>query len=237
MTDNYTEEVFNCWVPASVIVKSGNGKAPAKRMIQGIASTNSTDLQGEVVDPVGIDFDYFLKYGYFNDDHKQGNEFRVGQPVDCKVTKNGLWVKGFLFNNNERADAIWNLMNSLESSGSSRKMGFSIEGKVRRRNGQKIEKCWIQNVAVTAQPVNTNTWAEIVKSLAAKNEGQEDADKALQATDSPLVPEGLDKEIKDTKDNVSKSYSFDETVRVLQDQYGMPEDGAVAVAKVVFAVV
>lgn len=226
----YTEDIFKCWVPATVV--KGQGKDAGRRWLQGIASTSATDLQGESVSQLGIDTDYFMRFGYFNDDHKQGNEYRVGQPTDCKVTKDGLWVKGFLFDKNEKADGIWKLMESLEASKSDRKMGFSIEGKVRKRNGSKIEKCWIQNVAITAQPVNTHTWAEIVKSLTSSIK-EDDQNKALATGgDNPLVPESLETK---EKDQMGKSLTLEQTVEYLQVEKGLSKDNAESTARVIFA--
>jgi len=244
------EDTFTFFVPATALKISKGGKKDGKRWIQGIASTDSRDLQGEIVKQNGIDFSYFLKHGYFNDDHKSGPEHKVGEPTACKVTKNGLWVKGFLFNNHKKADEYWELMNSLTASGSSRKVGFSIQGKVKRRAGKEISECWIQDIALTPAPVNTTTWAEIAKSLSAskwdfekssyvcKLEGEkdrcdEDEEKALTASGgSPLVPESLDGGIK--KDRTAKALTYDETVEYLKKSNGLPHDTAVAVANVVF---
>lgn len=234
------EETFNFFVPATAIKKSG--KKDGKRWIQGIASTTARDLQGEIVRQDGIDFSYFLKHGYFNDDHKPGPENKVGEPTECKVTKNGLWVKGFLFNNHKKADDYWELMNSLSSSESKRKVGFSIQGKVKRRAGSEIVSCWIQDIALTPAPVNTTTWAEIAKSLSASkwdfnkseavDKDAEDEEKALTASGSPLVPESLDGGIK--KDRTAKALTYDEAVEHLKKSNGLSHDAAVAVANVVF---
>jgi hypothetical protein len=236
------EDSFEFFVPAVAleVKKSGKGK-DSKRWIQGIASTDQRDLQGEIVQQKGIDFAYFMKHGYFNDDHKGGPENKVGQPTECKVTKNGLWVKGFLFNNHKKADYYWELMNALNSSGADRKVGFSIQGKVKRRNGTQISECWIQDVALTPSPVNVTTWAEMAKSLsaskwafdkslAAEESDEEDEEKALTAGGSPLVPESLEGGIK--KDRTSKALTYDETVSILSKSLG--EEAAVAVTNVVF---
>ena len=243
MTKGWTdEETFTFFVPATALDVSKSGKKDGKRWIQGIASTDARDLQGEIVKQNGIDFSYFLKHGYFNDDHKPGPEHKVGQPTECKVTKNGLWVKGFLFSNHKKSDEYWELMNALSASGSSRKVGFSIQGKVKRRNGREISECWIQDIALTPAPVNTTTWAEIAKSLSAakwdfnKSEAPdkdaEDEEKALTAGGSPLVPENLEGGIK--KDRTCKALTYDETVEHLQKSEGLSEEAAVAVANVVF---
>lgn len=164
MLDILSPNGFEFWVPLT-LEKSQDKTKDGKRWIEGIASTENLDLQNEIVLQSGIDTSYFLKHGYFNNDHKPGFENKVGQPTECKITKKGLWVKGYLFKNHKVADAIWELANSLEASGSTRKLGFSIQGKVLRRRGKTIVKCWIQDVAITAAPINTNTWLDVVKSL------------------------------------------------------------------------
>lgn len=244
------ENSFNFFLPAEV-VKSG-GKDD-KRWIQGIASTEHLDLQGEKVLQSGIEYDYFLRYGYINDDHKSGPEHKVGEPTEAKITKDGFWIKGFLYKGKERADYWWEHLNSLEQSGSNRKVGFSIQGKVKRREGRKIAKCWIQDVAITASPVNVKTWAEIVKSLC--NEpwcksgpccDSPDCDgecdhKALTTTSgAPLVPESLEgnakvqtfKSLDEIPDHVS--LDRDQWVRCLQLDKGWSRSTAKAVVDAIF---
>lgn len=233
------EDTFSCFVPAQMVLVKGGEKGAdktGKRWIQGIASTSGRDLQGEIVNQNGIDLSYFLKHGYFNDDHKST---KVGQPTEAKITKNGLWVKGFLFKNpnpNEKtkADEYWDLMNQLEASGSDRRVGFSIQGKVLRRNGKVIEKCWIQEIAITTQPVNTATWAEIAKSLSAQKwdlakdqkeeEQKEEAEKAMTAASAPKV-ESLEGKAKDTV--TVKSLSFTEACDFVKSETGLTDQEAV----------
>jgi hypothetical protein len=155
-------ESFSFFMPVERLEKSDKD---GKRYVQGVASTDERDLQGEVVRQGGIDYSYFLKYGYINDDHKDGPEHKVGEPTECRLTPAGLWMKGFLYKGKERAEYWWEHINTLAQNTSQRKVGFSIQGKVLRREGNTIAKCWLQDVAITASPVNTSTWAEIVKSL------------------------------------------------------------------------
>lgn len=190
------DDSFTFWLPAQAVkISKGTDKKGAPvRQIQGVASTSHSDLQGETVDQDGIDFSYFLKHGYFNNDHKPGAENKVGEPTECKVTKQGLWVKGFLYENLDAADAIWELMTAQTSNPQSkRRMGFSIEGKVKRRNGRKINECWIQDIAITPAPVNTATWAEIAKSLTLS--GRDDSEQTYVEpeadSDSAMVPEAV----------------------------------------------
>ncbi|NBU69914.1 MAG: hypothetical protein EBS53_00460 [Bacteroidetes bacterium] len=246
------EETFSCFVPAQMVVVKGGEKGAdktGKRWIQGIASTDSRDLQGEIIDQAGIDFSYFLKHGYFNDDHKPGPEFKVGQPTEAKLTKNGLWVKGFLFKNpnpkeESRADYYWDLMNQLSASGSDRKVGFSIQGKVLRRNGSKIEKCWIQDVAITTQPVNTTTWAEIAKSLSAQkwdlvkesdeDKKKEEAEKALAVgMGNPVVPQSLEGSKKDVV-TAKSMLSYDEACVLIKSETGLDTEAVKAIVNIAF---
>ncbi len=261
-------DTFEFFVPAQIIEIVKGGKKPdargdktTKRWIQGVASTDARDLQGEVVDQNGIDFSYFLKYGYFNNDHKPGFKNKVGQPTEARVTKNGLWVKGFLFDNHEVADEIWELMHALDSTQADRRLGFSIQGKVKRRQGNKIAECWIQDIAVTPAPVNTTTWAEIAKSLSAQKwdlSGSTDGvDKAMGPPDggeqsittqnvpvrgahSVLGVESLegDAKKKDKDTHVAaKSLTQDEAVSFLETQHGLPRAAAENVAQAIFLVI
>ena len=237
------DNTFEFFMPAQAIIlsKGKNGAdKEGRRWIQGIASTRARDLQGEIVEQKGIDFSYFISEGYFNWDHKEGPYDRVGEPTECKLTKNGLWVKGFLWNNKKRADEIWEMMNSLISSGSRRKMGFSIQGKIKRRAGNVIKECWIQEVAITACPVNTTTWAEIAKSLSAQKwdfskSYDEDEEKALSAGNSPLVPESLEGKKKVVR-TLDKSLTFLESVAWIQSTTGMSQTAAEATARTIFSV-
>lgn len=243
-----SEDEFEFFVPAQIVKSSGKNK-DGKRWIQGIASTSSRDLQGEIVSQKGIDFTYFLKHGYFNNDHKDGFDNKVGEPTECRLTKNGLWVKGLVYKNKKVADDIWEMMNSLNSSGAKRRIGFSIQGKVVKRNGKNIERCWIQDIAITPAPVNTTTWAEIAKSLSAQtwdfdksvnaaSDCEEEEEKALGASGgSPLVPESLDGKEKNATDydKVNKSFSFEETVELLMKSETMTQEGAEATARVIFS--
>ena len=249
MQDNNTyEEDFEFFMPAQSILKADDGKVKdGKRWIQGVASTNARDLQGEVVIQDGIDFGYFLKNGYFNDDHKDGPEHKIGEPTKCKVTKDGLFVKGFLYQKQEKAGQYWDLIQAQESEADSqRKVGFSIQGKVVRRKGNVIERCWIQDIAITTAPINAKTWLDVVKSLSdsdwnksqSSEDEDDDAEKALTAAGSAstLVPESLGEKLKVDRESpaVSKSLSFAETVSYVEALYGVDTSKASSIARVAF---
>lgn len=138
-----------------------------KRWVSGIASTSDEDLQGEVVNLKGLDTSYFLKHGFFNSDHDSTK--KCGEPTEAKITDKGLWVKGFLYKNLEISDYWWKYLNALKESDASRRVCMSIEGKIVKRNGNTIQKAFITAVALTMNPVNTNTWLDFAKSLSSYN--------------------------------------------------------------------
>jgi len=140
--------------------------------IQGIASTDDQDLQGETVDQNGLDIS-MLKAGrgLFNFDHQKGPENVLGKIEDADfVVENGkkaLLVKGYLFKHQDRAKAFYNILKSIKKSDSHR-VHMSIEGKIMQRdfnNSKDIKKARIDKVALTLDPVNPYTYAELLKSL------------------------------------------------------------------------
>ena len=196
---------FNFWVPISKAKDSKDGKV---RIIEGIASTPHVDLQNERVMQNGIDFDYFLKHGYFNWDHKSGAENKIGEPWEVKVTPKGLYVKGILYKGKKVSDAVWEHMNALSNNTqANRKVGFSLQGKTVRRNGKTILKCWIQDIAITTAPINYNTYLDIVKAFDGYSWEDSDLNKNLsaghqvsnQTGGSALTLEDLDKRLTDTE--------------------------------------
>jgi len=142
-----------------------------RRWHKGVASTPSNDLQNEEVVQNGLDVRYFVKHGYFNYDHKDGFDNKVGQPTAAIVKRvndrdgnsvMGLWVEGFLWpKGHPRADEVWQLATSIEAADADRQLGYSIEGKVLKRDGTRILKAWVKDIACTPSPINTMTWMEL----------------------------------------------------------------------------
>lgn len=178
-TDLLKNDDFTIWQPGVVeLLKSDDTDEDGQpqRKIGGYCSTEHLDRQQEVVLQKGLDFSDFISYGYFNDNHNQATSALVGVPETAEFHPGKGWfTTGYLLKGFSRSDEIWNLAKSLE--GTKRRLGFSIEGKVLERNGNKITKAKIRNVAVTNCPVNPNcTWEVLAKSFDA-----EGADKALAA--------------------------------------------------------
>jgi hypothetical protein len=155
--------------------------------VRGIASTGDQDLQGETVDQEGLDISALKAgRGLFNWDHQKGPENILGQIEDAEfVEKDGkrcLMVDGYLFKEQERAKAFHNILKSIKK-GNAPRVHMSIEGKILDRdklNMKKIKKARIDKVALTLDPVNPYTFAELVKSLNAPEVEQVENDMESQ---------------------------------------------------------
>lgn len=156
-------DTFKFIIPAE-ITKSKDGEW----RVSGLASSNATDRQGEVILPDGIDATPIAKgKGFFNFDHDNSPESTIGLLDGYKKTDSGMFVHGRLFKNHSKAKAVYEIMTSLGKSDKGR-VGMSVEGKVIERdpfNPKIIKKCVVKNVAITMNPVNTDTYADIVKSF------------------------------------------------------------------------
>jgi len=135
--------------------------------IAGLASTSGLDQQGETIIQKGIDLTPVdQKKGILNWDHKKGPENTIGTLDGYKRTDKGLFIKGRLFKNHSRAKAVKEIMDSLTESDTGR-MGLSVEGQILERDSSNpniIKKCRINAVALTMNPVNANTYADVMKS-------------------------------------------------------------------------
>jgi hypothetical protein len=156
-------DIFKFTVPAE-ITKSKDGEW----RVAGLASTSSVDRQGEIILPEGIDATPIGKgKGFFNFDHDNSPENTIGTLDGYKKTSSGMYVEGRLFKNHSRAKAVYEIMSSL-SKGDKGRVGMSVEGKVLERDSKNpsiIKRCLIKNVALTLNPVNQDTYADIIKSF------------------------------------------------------------------------
>lgn len=166
MSDSKNKD-FNFFVPLDVF-KGSDGEWRVK----GLASTEHMDLQGEVVRQNSLDITPLKEgKGLFNWDHQSGPENVVGAIEGAEIKNEGLFVEGYLFKNSKKAQAVHEILTSLKDK-DKRRLGFSIEGKILRRAGQggrEIAAARVEKVALTFDPVNPNTYAQLVKSLAVEN--------------------------------------------------------------------
>jgi len=159
-----TEKDFSFWMPLEIT----KGNKEGEMRIGGVASDeNAEDLQGERVFVDGLDISYLLERGAFNWNHEKGADAILGE-IDKADKGNGkLYVEGFLYQN-KSALKVFDLMEGMKKSGSKRKLGLSVEGKIKERDletGKDVKKAWIKNVAITYNPINKGTWIDLIKSL------------------------------------------------------------------------
>lgn len=175
MSDEKLIKSFQIHIPVE-LEKSKDADGEDAWVVKGIASTADQDLQGEVVDQNGLDISPLKAgRGLFNVDHQKGPENVIGQIEDAEFVKADgkkvLMVKGYLFKHQPRAQAFYNIMKSVKK-GSAPRVHMSIEGKILQRdtvNKSVIRNARIDKVALTLDPVNPYTYADLSKSLASGN--------------------------------------------------------------------
>jgi hypothetical protein len=174
---------FTFWLP---IIKSSSD--PDGYAVEGVASTDDVDLQGERVDQRGIDCEPLLKSGFINWNHGSSPKDIIGYPIkaeivrseeipalrDMGVTGQALWLKGQLLRGNPTAEEVRALIKSLE--GTPRQLGFSIQGRIQSKHGDDILRCELHQIALTHEPVNPMTFAQVAKSFA-----------SLSSSSAPIV--------------------------------------------------
>jgi len=193
--------LFSTWVPVTLekassdipdLTEDINGK------IAGIISSESADLQGDILLQEGMEWEYFLTKGWLNYEHKQGPEWIVGAPkkverVVLEDGKNATRIEGDLFLNRPRGKEVYESAKAIQKAGGGRSIGFSVEGQVLERDSKDptiVTRARILNVSVTAHPVNPDARLEVLaRSLVGYQEGAvSDAGASL----SPLAAQSLE---------------------------------------------
>ena len=151
-----------------------------KMVFKGIASTPKTgaDLDGEILEPTGFDYSPLLKSGHINWNHMAAKDPMaiVGEPTGASVSNGDFHIEGFLYDDSELAQKIYKAAEMLDKSGSTRKLGFSIEGMATERdpsNKKRITKAKIMNVAICPTPKNEGTIFNIVKGMEFVEDGSD----------------------------------------------------------------
>lgn len=208
---------FNFWCPIE-ISKAKDKNGDEIMLLGGIASTADEDSDGEFLDPKGFDIKPLLDSGMVNWHHqaKTCPATIVGEPTKAEIKKEGLYIETMLYPSSTVARDIWELAKTLDKDSNTRRLGYSIEGRVLERQSndknsegyKKITKAVITGVAITHQPKNPKTFANIIKGeidddLEEEEEEEEKFEKKKNksiTTDSarPLIKEDLDKELKVT---------------------------------------
>lgn len=164
---------FNFWCPVEISKAIDEKTGEEIMLLGGIASTADEDSDGEFLDPKGFDIKPLLESGMVNWHHqaKTCPGTIVGEPTKAEIRKDGLYIETKLYPSSPVARDIWELAKTLESDSDTRRLGYSIEGRVLERGSndktkpgyKKITKAVITGVAITHQPKNPKTFANIIK--------------------------------------------------------------------------
>jgi hypothetical protein len=194
MNDN-----FNIVVPFN-FQKARDKKGNEVMRIGGIASTIQEDTDGEVLRPEGFNLKKLLGSGHINWNHKSSTDpdAVIGEIDFAKATNKDLYIEGNLYPDSEMAKKVYNLGKVLEKNSSTRRLGFSIEGRATKRNPQnpkEILEAELTGVAVTHVPKNGGTDMKILKSEELELLGSivksEDGNNYLIKEDGVVVDTGL----------------------------------------------
>lgn len=186
---------FRLWAPASPrrheltvegVSKGGKGKPKLARIV-GIANSEAEDEDGDEIDQEGLSWDYFIGKGGGKKgnglvifEHPVGILNTVGYPtkvelVEVKSLVTNKLVKATrvecdLYLEDPLGRAVYKKARIMQRAGGERKLGFSIEGGVQRRQGKKVLKARVKWLAITAAPRNHDSWWEpLLRSMMAKS--------------------------------------------------------------------
>ena len=168
------EEKFTFWCPlqkSEEVLDPTTGE-PIMRL-GGIASTSDEDSDGEFLDPKGFDIKPLMKSGLVNWHHQAKGQPAaiIGEPSKAEIRPEGLYIETDLYPSSQIAHDVYNLAQTLEKDSKTRRLGYSIEGKVLKRKSndrnspdyKHIVKAVITGVAITHMPKNPKTFANIIK--------------------------------------------------------------------------
>lgn len=223
-------EKFNFWCPLDIqksVIDPETGQEIMR--LGGIASTSDEDSDGEFLDPKGFDIKPLINSGMVNWHHqaKGSPATIVGEPSKAEIRKDGLYIETDLYPSSAVARDIWELAQTLEKDSKTRRLGYSIEGKVVKRKSndpkspdyKKITKAIITGVAITHQPKNPKTFANIIKGeIDDWNDDEETIDLFDGKGDSNNLMDKLNKKDSDDKKKKLKTISKGEFIyKLLKD--------------------
>lgn len=158
---------FTAWQPGVELeLEKADSSSPYLARIRGYCSTERRDRQDEVLLQRGLDFSDFVQFGFYNDNHAQETGAQIGVPETAEHHPGkGWYTEGWLLKS-PRAQRVFELAKALQ--GTNRKLGFSVEGKIGKREGGVVHSAKIRHVAITHCPVNPDcTWDLVAKALTA----------------------------------------------------------------------
>lgn len=202
--------VFKFWFPIEKSQETIDPTTGEEIMrLGGIASTSDEDSDGEFLDPKGFDIKPLMERGTVNWHHQAKGQPSaiIGEPTKAEIRPEGLYIETDLYPSSKIAREVWELAGTLEKDSKTRRLGYSIEGRVVKRKSEnpqspdykRIVKAVITGVAITHMPKNPKTFANIIKGEIddPETEGEEEIreeEKALSAegNGAPLKRESVD---------------------------------------------
>ena len=137
-------------------------------IVSGLASNDTKDLQGQILQPSGFILDYFKKTGFINYNHQTAVNpgSIIGEPIETKVTKENLYIKSKLYPWSNLAKEVYKTGLQLQKDKTSdRSLGYSVEGVTLEQENDKVTKLLLTGCALCFTPVNNNTYALICKGI------------------------------------------------------------------------
>lgn len=189
-------------------------------IIEGVASTEAKDSQGESLDLNGADISALLEgRGFVNSDHSNRFEHLVGRVLDAKKVqsiedcetsqqmkyysekkKPFLWAKLELWDGHghKEADAISSIYNYYQDRNQEPPIKLSVEGKtLERGKGGLLKRTIIKGVALTVHPANKTTKTDVVGIV--KSAG---APMSLVKSESDTVPIFIEEKDRDPAERI-----------------------------------
>lgn len=170
-----TKDNFRFWCPIEKATEQLVDPTTGEQVMRlgGIASTADKDADNEYLDPNGFDIKPLLESGMVNWHHQAKGQPAaiIGEPTKAEIRKDGLYIETDLYPSSEIARQVWDLANTLDKNSKTRRLGYSIEGKVLKRKSDDkkspdynhIVQAVITGVAITHMPKNPKTFANIIK--------------------------------------------------------------------------
>lgn len=217
---------FSFWCPISKANETMVDPTTGEEIMRlgGIASTADKDSDGEFLDPKGFDIKPLMKSGMVNWHHQAKGQpgAIIGEPTKAEIRPEGLYIETDLYPSSQVAKDVWELAKTLEHDSKSRRLGYSIEGKVVKRKSEDpsnpdykhIVKAIITGVAITHMPKNPKTFANIIKGeIDDEEEQEEEEDKEEKALDTESGAALKRESLLGANKVVSKSEVFDKLFR------------------------
>ena len=199
------KDKFSFWLPIEKAeIKSDDATGKKEMFLQGIASTDDWDLDDQILENKGFDTSYLLDRGFINWHHmaKTMPSAIIGEPRVANVTKDGLFIKAQLYNTQMGRDAYKTACN-IQKNSTTRRLGWSIEGKAIEKDGNRIKKAILTGIALTYAPKNSPTFAEVCKGFTDENI----AERVFEESNT-LEKEKFSLEVKDTIVNMKKGVLY-----------------------------